>query len=97
MAVTNILRDPLIRRFVSGSLFAGVFIFVAVRYYNVETEIVWTFLLLSCLFVVAMIGVGLLLMPLITLTRRKPSGMLDSAEPITPPDNQPNEGSDPRP
>lgn len=73
------LTDPLFRQFLFGSLFAAVFVWVAVTHFNVETEIVWVFFLLSFIFIGAMIAIGLVLAPMVTLLRRK-SDFLSSLE-----------------
>ncbi len=80
------LKDPIIRRFISSSLFAGAFIWVAVRYFEVETEVVWVFFGLSFLFVGILIVIGLLLAPAVRLFRREPT-LLSRIEPtgISPP------------
>lgn len=67
------LRDPLVRRFISSSAFAGAFVWVAVRYFEVDTEVVWVFFGLSFVFVGMLIVVGLVLAPAVRLFRRKPS------------------------
>jgi hypothetical protein len=67
------LKDPLVRRLISSSAFAGVFVWVAVRYYNVETEVVWVLFGLSFVFVGILIVMGLVLAPAVRLFRRKPS------------------------
>jgi hypothetical protein len=67
------LRDPLVRRFISSSAFAGSFVWVAVRYFEVDTEVVWVFFGLSFVFVGMLIAVGLVLAPAVRLFRRKPS------------------------
>jgi hypothetical protein len=77
--VVKFLLDPLFRRFLSGSLFAAVFVWVAVTHFNVETEIVWVFFLLSFVFIGGMIAIGLILAPMVTLLRRK-SDFLSSLE-----------------
>ncbi|MGV0035177.1 MAG: hypothetical protein ACNYPE_09495 [Candidatus Azotimanducaceae bacterium WSBS_2022_MAG_OTU7] len=66
------LKDPLIRRLISSSAFAGAFIWVAVRYYDVETEVIWVFFGLSFIFVGVLIVIGLVLAPAVRLFRRKP-------------------------
>ena len=66
-------KDPLVRRFISGSAFAGAFVWVAVRYFEVETEVVWVLFGLSFVFVGMMIVVGLILAPAVRLFRAKPS------------------------
>lgn len=77
--MVKFLLDPLFRRFLSGSLFAAVFVWVAVTHFNVETEIVWVFFLLSFVFIGGMIAIGLILAPMVTLLRRK-SDFLSSLE-----------------
>ena len=77
----NILRDPLFRRFLSATFFAGAFVWVAVTYFNVETEVIRVFLIMSFLFVAVMIFIGLLLVPLIKLTHKKRSSFLESLKP----------------
>ena len=67
------LRDPLVRRFISSSFFAGAFVWVAVRYFEVDTEVVWVFFGLSFVFVGMLIVIGLILAPAVRLFRRKPS------------------------
>ncbi len=66
------LKDPLVRRFISASFFAGAFVWVAVRYFNVEADVVWVLFLLSFAFVGGLIVVGLFLAPLVRLIRRDP-------------------------
>ena len=67
------LKDPLFRRFISSSAFAGAFIWVAVRYFEVDTEVVWVLFELSFVFVGILIVVGLILAPTVSLFRRKSS------------------------
>lgn len=74
------LKDPLIRRFISASFFAGAFIWVAVRYFNVEADVVWVLFLFSIAFVVGLMVIGLVLAPLVRLFRRDSSPMLSSLE-----------------
>ncbi|MDZ7685817.1 MAG: hypothetical protein U5O39_13080 [Gammaproteobacteria bacterium] len=52
----------------------------AVRYFDVDTEVVWVLFVMSFIFVFGMIFVGLALSLLLRLFRRKPSGMLDHIE-----------------
>jgi len=68
-----VLKDPLIRRFISASFFAAAFVWVAVTYFNVEAEVVWVLLIFSVLFVLGMIVIGLVGAPLVRLFRSKPS------------------------
>ena len=66
-------KDPLVRRLISSSAFAGAFIWVAVRYFDVETEVVWVFFGLSFVFVGMLIVIGLVLAPAVRLFRPKPA------------------------
>lgn len=65
------LKDPQIRRFISGSLFAGAFIWVAVTQFGVEMEVVWTLFLMSFVFVGGMMVIGLVLTPLFRWMNRR--------------------------
>ena len=67
------IKDPLIRRFISASFFAAAFVWVAVTYFNVEAEVVWVLLIFSVLFVLGMIAIGLAGAPFIRLFRSKSS------------------------
>ncbi len=73
--MASLYKDPLFRRFISGSAFAGAFIWVAIAYFDVELEVVWVFFIFSIGFVVLMVLAGLLLSPVIRLFNR-PRGML---------------------
>ena len=88
------LKDPLFRRFISSSAFAGAFVWVAVRYFEVDTEVVWVLFELSFVFVGILIIVGLILAPAVRLFRRKSSllSKLD-ASPDGPPELLDQEGS----
>ena len=66
------LKDPIIRRFISSSLFAGTFVWVAISFFDVEPDVVLTLLGLCFLFVGALIVVGLIGVPLIRFIRPKP-------------------------
>ena len=66
------LKDPLVRRFISGSLFAAAFVWVAVSFFEVDPEVVWVFLLLSSGFVFLLVIAGLIGAPVIALFNRKP-------------------------
>ena len=67
------LKDPLVRRFISSSAFAGAFVWVAVRYFEVDTEVVWVLFELSFVFVGILIVIGIILAPTVRLFRRKSS------------------------
>ncbi len=74
------LKDPLVRRFISGSVFSGAFVWVAVRFFEVDTEVVWILFLFSFVFVGGMMAIGLLLAPLIRFFRRDASPLLSSID-----------------
>mgnify|MGYP001177311969 CR=1 FL=1 len=54
----RILTDPIFRRFFLGALFTAIFVWVAVRFYEVPTEVVWVFFVFSVGFVAMAIGLG---------------------------------------
>jgi hypothetical protein len=83
------IKDPLVRRFISASFFAGAFVWVAVSYFNVEMEVVWVFLQLSVAFVLGLIILGLVLTPLFRLVNRRKT-FLSELENI---DEAPGEGN----
>ena len=74
----RLFKDPLFRHFLSGTLFAVSFVWVAVYFFDIDTEIVTTFFILSFIFVGSMILVGLVLAPIITLSRKKKSKFINS-------------------
>ena len=69
--ISRIWSDPLLRNLCSGSLFALTFIWAAVNFFGVDLGIIKTFLLLSLIFVVAMILIGLILFPVVLLIRNQ--------------------------
>ncbi|MBO6658081.1 MAG: hypothetical protein JJ934_14380 [Pseudomonadales bacterium] len=73
-------KDPLVRRFISASFFAAAFVWVAVTYFNVETEVVWVLFLFSFIFVGGMMVVGLVLAPIVRFFQRDSSPFLSSLE-----------------
>ncbi len=77
-------KDPLFRRFVSGSLFAGLFVWVAVRYFHVDVEIVRVLFIFSLMFVACMVCVGFALSFVVKLFRRRKAGMLAGLDGIKP-------------
>ena len=69
--ISRIWSDPLLRNLCSGSLFALTFIWAAINFFGVDLGIIKTFLLLSLIFVVAMILIGLILFPVVLLIRNQ--------------------------
>jgi hypothetical protein len=67
----------MVRRFISAAFFASAFVWVAVSFFEVETEVVWVFFVYSIGFVVLMILVGFLFVPFISLFRKKRSSLLE--------------------
>lgn len=61
-----------------AGFFAAAFVWVAVRYFNVETEVVWSFFVLSVVLVVCLMAFGFAFSFLLRwLRRRRGGGMLD--------------------
>ncbi len=91
------LKDPLVRRFVSGSCFAGAFVWVAVRFFHVETDVVWVLFVMSFVLVGLMMAAGLIMAPLIRFFRSEPTmlGNLEdaSAETVEEPAEETNRSS----
>ena len=71
----------MVRRFLSAALFASAFVWVAVRFFDVETEIVWVLFIYSIGFVILMIFIGFLFVPFISLFRKKRSSLLEGTSP----------------
>ena len=67
------MKDPLVRRFISASFFSGAFIWVAVYFFDVETEVVKALFIFSLIFVIGLIVVGLTLTPFVMIFRSKPT------------------------
>jgi hypothetical protein len=84
----SIVRDPLVRRLLSGSLFAFAFIWTAVRYFEVETEVVWVLFVFSLIFVAGLIALGFVFSFLIRVMRPKGGGLLDKIDDEEPLANQ---------
>jgi hypothetical protein len=67
----------MVRRFISAAFFASAFVWVAVSFFDVETEVVWVFFVYSFGFLVLMMLVGFLFVPVISLFRKKRSSLLE--------------------
>ena len=69
----------MVRRFISGSLFASAFIWVAVRFFDVDTEVIYVFFVLSVVFVGGLIALGFVFSFLYAWYRRRKQsgGLLD--------------------
>ena len=67
----------MVRRFISAAFFASAFVWVAVSFFDVETEVVWVLFIYSIGFVILMILVGFLFVPFISLFRKKRSSLLE--------------------
>ena len=76
----RMFKDPLVRRLISASFFAAAFVWVAVRYFNVETEVVRVLFLLSFVFVGVLMVAGLILFPTVRLFRRSRTSLLSSID-----------------
>ena len=78
--VRQILSDPLLRNFFSGSLFAIAFIWAAIYFFDVDFEIIKTLMVLAFLFVGTMVIVGFILFPLVLLLRKKRGTFIQKKE-----------------
>ena len=67
----------MVRRFISAAFFASAFVWVAVSFFDVETEVVWVLFIYSIGFVFLMIFVGFMFVPFISLFRKKRSSLLE--------------------
>ena len=69
-------RDPLYIRILSGMFFACAFIWVAIRYFQVDVNVIWVFLIMSVIFVAGLIVLGLVFSVVLRLLRRRRGGGL---------------------
>ncbi len=74
----RLYKDPLVRRFISGSFFAGAFVWVAIRFFDVPLEIVRIFLIYSFGFVGILIVFAILLVPVVRLFSKPRSSLLQN-------------------
>ena len=74
-------RDPLYIRILSGLFFACAFIWVAIRYFQVDVNVIWVFLIMSVIFVAGLIVLGLVFSVVLRLLRRRRGGgLLDTID-----------------
>ena len=74
-------RDPLYIRILSGMFFACAFIWVAIRYFQVDVNVIWVFLIMSVIFVAGLIVLGLVFSVVLRLLRRRRGGgLLDTID-----------------
>ena len=78
----NFFRDPLVRRFISATIFAAAFIWVAVVYFDVETDVMGVLFIYSVGLVLLMVLAALVLFPFIGLFRKKRSSLLEGIKNI---------------
>lgn len=75
----RLFKDPLHIRVLSGCFFAAAFVWVAVKFFNVDTEVVWVLAWMSVIMVAAMIVLALAGSVVLRLLRfRRSPGLLDS-------------------
>lgn len=72
----KLLRDRQFRRTVVATLFAAAFVWVAVRGFNVDTNVVYVFAVLAFALVAVLIAAGFLFSFLLHWYMRRKSGML---------------------
>ena len=90
----RLLKDPLFRRFLSGTLFASAFVWVAVEFFGVETEVIEVLFIYSVGFVALLSVGGILLVPLVRFFRPARTGILEKTEIPTEPKPQEQSRSD---
>ena len=76
----NFFRDPLVRRFISATFFAAAFIWVAVVFFDVETDVMRVLFIYSVGLVLLMVLAALVLFPFIGMFRKKRSSLLDGVK-----------------
>ena len=76
----KIFTDPLIRRFLSGALFAGAFIWLAIYFFDVETEVLRVLAIMSGLLVILLIGLAFIFSFVLKYLRGSRGGMLDNID-----------------
>jgi hypothetical protein len=72
--------DPLIRRFLSGTLFAVAFIWLAIYFFDVETEVLRVLAIMSGLLVLLLIGVAFIFSFVVRFFRRSNGGLLEKID-----------------
>ena len=72
--------DPLIRRFLSGTLFAVAFIWLAIYFFDVETEVLRVLAIMSGLLVLLLIGVAFIFSFVVKFFRRSNGGLLEKID-----------------
>ncbi len=76
----KIFTDPLIRRFLSGTLFAVAFVWLAIYFFDVETEVLRVLAIMSGLLVLLLIGVAFIFSFVVKFFRRSNGGMLENID-----------------
>lgn len=71
--MSRFFKDRTLLRFLIATFFAAAFVWVAVQQFDVETEVVWVFFLLSMMFVAIMAVAGLLLAPIVRRFSSRPT------------------------
>ena len=74
------LKDPLVRRTLTATLFAVAFVWVAVRWFDVDTNVVWVFAILTLMFIAGLIALGFLFSFVLHWFMRRRNGMLREIE-----------------
>ncbi len=76
----NFFRDPLVRRFISAAFFAAAFIWVAIVFFDVETDVMRVLFIYSVGLVLLMVLAALVLFPFIGMFRKKRSSLLEGVK-----------------
>lgn len=72
--------DPLIRRFFSGAIFAGAFVWLAIYFFDVETEVIRVLAIMSGLLILLIIGLAFVFSFVMKYLRRSNGGMLENID-----------------
>jgi len=65
-----LLKDPVLRRFIFGSILAFLFVWMLIRYFNAEPELMMEYLLYSFLMVLLLMSGALTLFFIYRVLRR---------------------------
>ena len=78
--MSKFFTDPLIRRFFSGAIFAGAFVWLAIYFFDVETEVIRVLAIMSGLLILLIIGLAFAFSFVMKYLRRSNGGMLENID-----------------
>lgn len=77
MKFSEIYKNSQIRLFISGTVFAVAFVWMAIYSYDVDEEVIRVFLILSIFLIGALIVCGFIFSLVFRFLRRRDKGILD--------------------